>query len=65
MNERESMRIDSAKLYNALNSFKDYRKESLEVTNLIRGEHLSIRKNFTFACVTADNDRFLARNGLS
>ena len=52
----------SARLYDALYSFKDYRQESLAISNLIREECPAAKTILDIACGTAEHDRYLAQD---
>ncbi len=50
----------SARWYDALYSFKDYRQEAELLMRLLTGEHPTARTVLDVACGTAEHDRFLA-----
>jgi ubiquinone/menaquinone biosynthesis C-methylase UbiE len=59
---------ETAHWYDALYSFKDYRRESEDIINLLKKEHPEGMSLLDVACGTAEHDRYLSRiynvNGL-
>jgi ubiquinone/menaquinone biosynthesis C-methylase UbiE len=52
---------ETAHLYDALYSFKDYRQESEDIVNLLKKEHPEAMSLLDVACGTAEHDRYLSR----
>ncbi len=52
---------DSAYWYDALYSFKDYSKESIDIISMLKREHPKAESVLNVACGTAEHDQYLSK----